>query len=44
MLKLLKFVVILAVIGFIALVGFAYLGDLAPQSRDTSEPVDLNAR
>lgn len=44
MLKLLKFIVILAVIGFVGLVGFAYLGDLDPESRDVSEPVDLNAR
>ena len=44
MLKLLKFVVILAIIGFVGLVGFAYLGDLDPESRDVSEPVDLNAR
>lgn len=44
MLKLLKFIAIIAIVGFIGLVAFAYLGDLNPESRDVSEPVDLNAR
>lgn len=40
--RLLKAVVVLAVIGVIALAGYAYLGDLTPDSRTVSQPVVLD--
>lgn len=40
--RLLKAVFVLAVIGFAALVGYAYLADLAPQSTEVKVPVTLN--
>lgn len=43
MLRLLKLVLFLTVVGFIGLVGYAYLGNLAPEQDDISEPVTLNA-
>jgi hypothetical protein len=39
----LKLVLFLVVAGGVALVGYAYLGDLTPTQSDVSEPVDLNA-
>lgn len=44
MFRLIKVLVVLALLGFGALVGFAYLGDLDPQSREMRVPVTLNAR
>ena len=41
MVRILKLIVILAVLGFIALVGFAYLGDLSPEIEEVREPVTL---
>lgn len=41
MLRLLKLLVVLAVLGFIALTGYAYLGDLSPDPAETSETVTL---
>lgn len=38
--KLLLFVIVLAILGFI---GFAYLGDLSPDQSLISEPVELDA-
>ena len=38
--KLLLFVIVLAILGFI---GFAYLGDLSPSQSLVSEPVELDA-
>lgn len=41
--RLFKLLVFLAVVGFVALVGYAYLGDLSPTQTDISEPVTLDA-
>jgi len=43
MVRLFKLILVLAVLGFVALVGYAYLGDLSPTSEDVSEPVTLDA-
>lgn len=43
MLRLLKIILVLAVLVAAAVVGYAYLGDLSPKSQDVSEPVDLDA-
>ena len=42
MLRLLKFLFVLAVLIGAAVVGFAYLGDLSPDQSDVSEPVTLD--
>ncbi|MEM1130241.1 MAG: hypothetical protein AAGH83_06935 [Pseudomonadota bacterium] len=42
MIRLLKFLVFVCVIGFIGLVGYAYLGDLTPEREELRIPVDLN--
>jgi hypothetical protein len=42
MLRLLKFLFVLAVLIGFAVVGYAYLGDLSPTQRDVSEPVTLD--
>ncbi|WP_164870772.1 hypothetical protein [Mesobaculum littorinae] len=42
MLRILKLLVFLLVIGFVALVGYAYLGNLAPEKTDVSEEVTLD--
>jgi hypothetical protein len=41
--RLIKVVLVLAVLGFAGLVGYAYLADLAPQSADVKIPVILHA-
>lgn len=41
MLRLLKFILVLAVLGFIGLTGFAYLGDLSPEVEQVTAPVTL---
>lgn len=38
--KLLLFVIVLAILGFI---GFAYVGDLTPDTSLVSQPVELDA-
>ncbi len=43
MVRLLKFLVFLVVLGGLGLVGYAYLGDLSPEPQDEAVPVDLNA-
>ena len=40
--RLIKAVVVLVLLGFVALVGYAYLADLAPQSSEVKVPVILN--
>lgn len=40
--RLTKFFLYLIVLGFIGLVGFAYLGDLTPEEEAVSEPLDIN--
>ncbi|WP_281070729.1 hypothetical protein [Oceaniglobus trochenteri] len=43
MLRLLKLLVFLAIVGFIGLTGFAYLGDMRPEKTDMVVPVTLDA-
>ncbi|MFD0978589.1 MULTISPECIES: hypothetical protein [Tropicimonas] len=40
--RLLKFLLFLVVLGAVALVGFAYLGDLTPTQVRVSDPVMLD--
>ncbi len=40
--RIFKVLLFLLVIGFIALVGFAYLGDLSPNQTEQRDPVTLN--
>ena len=42
MLRLLKFILVLAVLIGAAIVGYAYLGDLSPEQSDVSAPVTLD--
>lgn len=42
MLRLLKFLFALVVLLAVAVVGYAYLGDLSPEQTDVSEPVSLD--
>lgn len=42
--RLIKLVMILAVLGFTGLVGFAYLGNYAPPAQQVKIPVVLNAQ
>ena len=42
MIRLLKFIFVLAVILAVAVVGYAYLGDLTPAQSDVSAPVTLD--
>ncbi len=41
--RLIALVLVLVVLGFIGLVGYAYLVDMAPVSADVKVPVILNA-
>lgn len=41
--RLFKVFLFLLMIGFVGLVGYAYLGDLSPEQSEVSEPVELNA-
>ncbi len=41
--RLLKLLFFLVLIGVLALIGYAYLGDLSPEQSDVSEPVELDA-
>lgn len=40
--KILKALILLAIIGFAALSVFAYLGDLSPEQREVTVPVTLD--
>ena len=42
MLRLLKFLFLLLIVLGLAVVGYAYLGDLSPGQEDVSEPVTLD--
>ncbi len=42
MLRLIKAIFILALLAFLGLTGYAYLGDMAPQRSEISVPVELN--
>ena len=41
--RIFKVLLLLVVLGFIGLTGFAYLGDLTPDQSEVREPVELNA-
>jgi hypothetical protein len=43
MIRLIKVLFALLVLGFLGLVAFAYLGDMAPVQTDVTQPVTLNA-
>ncbi len=40
--RIVKFLLILVVLGALGLVGYAYLGDLSPDQTDVSTPVELD--
>lgn len=44
MMRVIKFLAVLGVFGFLGVVGFAYLGDLAPAQSDVTQPVTLYAK
>lgn len=44
MLRIFKFLILIALIAFAGLVGYAYLGDLTPERGDVTVPVELNVR
>lgn len=41
--RLIKLVLVLVVLGFAGLVGYAYFGNMAPDSAEVKVPVTLNA-
>jgi hypothetical protein len=41
--RIIKALVLLVIIGFIGLAGYAYLGDLSPVQGEVTKPVVLNA-
>jgi hypothetical protein len=41
--RLIKLVVVLAVLGFAGLTGYAYLADLTPPAQEVKQPVVLHA-
>ena len=43
MVRVLKLLGVLFILGMIGLVGYAYFGDLSPVREDRAVPVDLNA-
>lgn len=44
MLRLFKLIFIFAILGFVGLVGYAYLGDLAPEQVEVTQPVTLDVK
>ncbi|WOI57003.1 hypothetical protein [Palleronia sp. LCG004] len=42
MLRLFKFLIFLAIVAFVGLVGYAYLGDLSPETEMRTIPVTLD--
>lgn len=42
MIRILKVLFVLAVLGFVALAGYAYLGDLSPEQTGVTVPVTLD--
>lgn len=42
--RLLKAIVFITVLGFLALVGYAYLGDLSPAITEVNLPIELDAK
>ncbi|EPX81038.1 hypothetical protein [Litoreibacter arenae] len=43
MIRLLKALVFLIVVGIVAIIGYAYLGDLTPNRVEVNQPVTLDA-
>ena len=41
--RLIKFLIFLILFGFVGLIGFAYLGNLTPETNDIQVPVTLDA-
>lgn len=41
--RIIKALLVLAILGFIGLTGYAYLGDLGPDQAEMTVPVTLNA-
>ncbi|MFN4153463.1 MAG: hypothetical protein ACK4HF_02305 [Paracoccaceae bacterium] len=41
--RILKAVIVLGIVGFAALTGYAYLADLSPDQTEVTVPVTLNA-
>ena len=41
--RIFKALFLLAILGFVALTGYAYLGDLTPNQSEVKVPVTLNA-
>jgi hypothetical protein len=41
--RIIKALVVLVILGFIGLTGYAYLGDLSPRQSEVKKPVVLNA-
>lgn len=44
MLRILKILIFLGLLGFAGLSGYAYLGDMAPERGEVRTPVDLNVQ
>lgn len=44
MLRILKVIFLLAVMGFAGLAGYAYLGDMAPERGEVRTPVELDVQ
>jgi hypothetical protein len=42
MMRLFKALLFLSIAGFIGVTGYAYLGDMNPQSEDINQPVSLD--
>ena len=42
--RLIKLVVVLAVLGFVGLTGYAYLADMTPAPQEVKQPVVLHAQ
>lgn len=40
--RIIKLVILLAIVGFVAIAGYAYLGDLSPTRTSVSAPVVLD--
>lgn len=41
--RIIKGLLVLAILGFIGLTGYAYLGDMSPDQAEVTVPVTLNA-
>lgn len=42
MIRIVKFLATLALLGFVGIAGYAYLGDMSPARTEIREPVELN--